>query len=274
MSIPEPAIPPDDEQWRTMLLSPFPWRRTRRIQSRIPSSPHCKMCAAPFGAPGSLLMRFMGRARWAKNPKYCAGCFAMLRANHGGAEVECSLLFADIRGSTTLAEHMAPREFTRLMGRFYDTSSEVLVNHDAFVDKFVGDEIIGIFVPAMAGASHARRAIDAAQALLTRTGHGDANGPWVPVGVGVNTGNAYVGSIGQGSDTELTAMGDVVNTTARLSSVAAAGEVLVTVPAAASAGLSLDGLERRSLNLKGKTETTDVLVLTQSLSLVTPRGAL
>src|SRR6185503_3271051 len=131
-----------------------------------------------------------------------------------------------------------------------------------FVDKFVGDEIIGIFVPAMAGASHANRAIEAAQALLRRTGHADAGGPWVPVGVGVNTGNAYVGSIGQGSDTELTAMGDVVNTTARLSSVAAAGEVLVTVPAAASAGLSLDGLERRSLNLKGKTETTDVLVLT------------
>jgi adenylate cyclase len=222
------------------------------------------MCAAPFAGPGSVVMRMMGRARWAKNPKYCAGCFGMLRANHGGAEVECSLLFADVRGSTTLAEHMSPREFTRLMGRFYDTSSEVLINHDAFVDKFVGDEIIGIFVPAMAGASHANRAIEAAQVLLTRTGHADGNGPWVPVGVGVNTGNAYVGSIGQGSDTELTAMGDVVNTTARLSSVAAAGEVLVTVSAAASAGLALEGLERRSLSLKGKAEATDVVVLNVS----------
>ena len=247
MSTPELEPSPNDERWRTMLLTPFPWRRTRRIQSRIPSSPRCKMCAAPFAGPGSLLMRLVGRARWPKNPKYCAGCFGMLRANHGGAEVECSLLFADIRGSTTLAEHMSPRDFTRLMGRFYDTSSEVLIDHDAFVDKFVGDEIIGIFVPAMAGASHARRAVEAAQALLRRTGHADPGGPWVPVGVGVNTGNAYVGSIGHGSDTELTAMGDVVNTTARLSSVASAGEILVTLSAAAGAGLPLEGLERRSL---------------------------
>jgi adenylate cyclase len=219
------------------------------------------MCAAPFAGPGSVVMRLMGRGRWPKNPKYCAGCFAMLRANHGGAEVECSLLFADIRGSTPLAEQMAPREFTRLMGRFYDASSEVLVNHDAFVDKFVGDEIIGIFVPAMAGDGHARRAIDAAQALLRRTGHGDAGGPWVPVGVGVNTGNAYVGSVGLGSDTELTAMGDAVNITARLSSAAGAGEVLVTVAAAASAELAPEGLERRSLHLKGKSEATEVVVL-------------
>jgi adenylate cyclase len=80
----------------------------------------------------------------------------------------------------------------------------------------------------------------------------------------VNTGIAYVGSVGQGEDTELTAMGDVVNTTARLASVAAEGEILVGLPAARSAGLPMDGLERRSLLLKGKTERTDVLVLTVS----------
>lgn len=79
--------------------------------------------------------------------------------------------------------------------------------------------------------------------------------------MGVHTGTAYVGSIGEGHDTEMTAMGDVVNTTARLSSVAAAGEILVTATAAASAGLSGDTLERRSLPLKGKSEPTDVLVL-------------
>jgi adenylate cyclase len=122
----------------------------------------------------------------------------MLSANHGGAEIECSLLFADVRGSAPLAEQMRPKDFMRLMGRFYDTASDVLVNHDAFVDKFVGDEIIGIFVPAMAGELHARRAIDAAQALLRRTGHEDAGEPWAPIGVGVSTGTAYVGSIGEG----------------------------------------------------------------------------
>jgi adenylate cyclase len=253
-----------DDKWRTRLLSPSPFRRIRRIHSRIPSSPRCKLCAAPFAGPGGMVMPWLGHARWAKNPTYCAGCFRMLSENHGGAEIECSLLFADVRGSTPLAEQMRPKEFTLLMGRFYDAASDVLMNHDAFVDKFVGDEIIGIFVPAMAGEQHAMRAIDAAQALLRRTGHADAGGPWVPVGVGVNTGTAYVGSVGQGSDTELTAMGDVVNTTARLSSVAAAGEVLVTRAAAARAGLSADAFERRSLPLKGKAQPTDVLVLTLS----------
>ena len=78
---------------------------------------------------------------------------------------------------------------------------------------------------------------------------------------GVNTGVAYVGSIGDSSDTEMTAMGDVVNVTARLASVAGAGELLVTAAAAAAAGLA-GNLPRRSLQLKGKTQTTEVVVLT------------
>ncbi len=248
-----------EDRWRRILLDPSSRRRKRRIHGRIPSAPRCKMCAAPFAGIGGVFMPLLGHPRWPKNPKYCAGCFRMLSANHGGAEVDCSLLFADVRGSTPLAEAMSPRDFNRLMGRFYDTAFEILVNHDAFVDKFVGDEVIGIFVPSMAGATHAARAVDAATALLRATGHLDARGPWVPVGAGVGSGIAYVGSIGEGPDTELTAMGDLVNTTARLASVAAAGETLVTAAAATAAGLPV-GLERRSLHLKGKTEPTEVVV--------------
>jgi adenylate cyclase len=161
---------------------------------------------------------------------------------------------------------MSPKEFTRLMGRFFDTATAVLVRHDGYVDKFVGDEIIGIFVPAMATESHAAHAIDAAFELLQETGHTSAGGPWVPVGVGVNTGIAYVGSVGEGPDSDLTAMGDSVNTTARLATAAAQGEILVTTAAAGSAGISIVGLESRSLSLKGKAEPTDVLVLDVSAS--------
>ena len=254
------APPPSEEKWRRLLVDQAPFLRSRRLHARLPSSPRCKLCAAPFSGPGGLLMRFVGHARWTKNPKYCTGCFRMLSSNHGGAEVDCSLLFADVRGSTTLAESTSPREFTRMMGRFFDTASKVLVDHDAIVDKFVGDEIIGIFVPAMASPQHAARAVDAARTLLTETGFGTSAGPWVPIGIGVNTGVAYVGSIGDGSDTEMTAMGDVVNVTARLSSVAGAGEILVTTAAAAAAGLP-DDLPRRSLQLKGKSRATDVVVI-------------
>jgi adenylate cyclase len=243
-----------------MLLIPGPVIERRRLLGRIPSAPRCKWCTRPFGGPGGVVMRAMGLGPWTKNAKYCSGCFRVLRQSHGGAEVECSLLFADVRGSTPLAEKMRPKEFNRLMGRFYDTATDVLVTHDAIVDKFVGDEIIGIFVPAMAGEHHARRAVAAAIELLKQTGHGGAGSPWVPVGAGVNTGPAYVGAIGEGPDTELTAMGDTVNTTARLASAAGAGEILVTAAAAANAELSLTAVERRSLTLKGKSQPTDVLI--------------
>ena len=257
---PPESPPPSEERWRRLLVDQAPFLRRRRLHAQLPSSPRCKLCAAPFSGPGGLVMRFVGHARWAKNPKYCAGCFRMLSSNHGGAEVDCSLLFADVRGSTTLAESTSPRAFNRIMGRFYDTATNVLVNHDGIVDKFVGDEIIGIFVPAMASPQHAARAIDAARVLLTETGFGTSAGPWVPIGIGVNTGVAYVGSIGDSSDTEMTAMGDVVNVTARLSSVAAAGEILVTTAAADAAGLPGD-LPRRSLELKGKSRPTEVVVI-------------
>ena len=77
----------------------------------------------------------------------------------------------------------------------------------------------------------------------------------------MNSAIAYVGSVGKGMDTEMTAMGDAVNTTARLSSAAAAGEILVPVEAAAKAGLLPNGKERRPLELKGKSNPIEVLVL-------------
>ncbi len=220
------------------------------------------MCAAPFSGLGGLVMPLFGHARWPKNPKYCTGCFQVLRAHHGGAEIECSLLFADVRGSTSLAEQMSASQFTRLMGRFFDTATSILIDEGAMVDKFVGDEVIGLFIPAMATESHAEHAIRAARRLLRDTGHGRPDDPWLPVGIGVNTAVAYVGSVGLGMDAEMTAMGDAVNTTARLSSVAAAGEILVPVEAAAKARLPTEGLERRSLDLKGKTHAIEALVLT------------
>ncbi|MDP8905293.1 MAG: adenylate/guanylate cyclase domain-containing protein [Chloroflexota bacterium] len=250
-----------EEQWRDMLLNPRPVMRMRRVLGRLPSAPRCKWCTRPFGGLGGIVMSALRLGPWTKNGKYCTGCFRALRRSHGGAEVECSLLFADVRGSTPLAEQMRPRDFNRLMGRFYDTATDVLVRHDAIVDKFVGDEIIGIFVPAMAGQQHAARAIAAAIELLQRTGHADRR-PWVPVGAGVNSGVAYVGAIGEGPDTELTAMGDTVNTTARLASVAGAGEIFVTDAAADNAQLASAATERRVLTLKGKSDLTSVRVLT------------
>ncbi len=85
--------------------------------------------------------------------------------------------------------------------------------------------------------------------------------PGLPIGVGVHTGIAFVGSVGAGANVDLTAMGDPVNVTARLASAAGAGEVFVTVDAALAAQLDESGLERRSLELRGRSEAVSVLVL-------------
>ena len=122
-------------------------RRLRRFWRTIPSAPRCKMCTSPFGPPAGPLLRLIGKGRWAGNSDYCAGCFKQLYRHRDGAEIECTLLFADIRGSTQLAESMSATDFRGLVDRFYRTAAEVLIEHEAIVDKFVGDEVVGDLHP-------------------------------------------------------------------------------------------------------------------------------
>ncbi len=184
----------------------------------------------------------------------------------GGTEAEISMLFVDVRGSTSLAEKMSAADFSRLMNRFYKAATKVLIKTDAFIDKFVGDEVIGLYFPLFTGANHARASILAAQELLQVTGHADRQGPWLPVGVGVHTGIAYVGTVSgaEGSITDITALGDNVNITARLASKAGPGEALLTDVAYVASGLQLGDLERRQLELEGKSESVGVRVLRAS----------
>ena len=231
----------------------------------LPADPRCKTCNAPFRGIGGWWMRRVGRGPWEKNPSFCRSCYQVFSSfGVGGAEIELSLLFADVRGSTTLAEGMAPAAFGAIMNRFYEAAAESLVDHDAVVDKFVGDAAVGLFVPGMAGSAYASQAIGAARDLLARTAHQGLDGGPLPVGIGVHTGVAYVGLVGKlGSELQFTALGDAVNTAARLASVAAAGEILVSALTAARAGFETRDLEVRHLTLKGRTEPVDAFVLTR-----------
>jgi adenylate cyclase len=252
-----------EEHARNRLMSNRRARRLRRFWRTLPSPPRCKICTSPFGPPFGPLLRFVGKGHWPGNPSYCSGCFRDLYTHREGAEVESTLFFADIRGSTSIAETIRPSEFRELLDRFYATAAEILVQHEAVVDKFVGDEVVGIFIPALAGPSHARRAIDAGLALLRATGN-DGGAPWVRIGIGVNTGIAFVGAVGTADHIEFTALGDAVNVAARLASAAGAGELLITSAAAIAASVEADGAERRRLDLRGKTTATEVFVLTAS----------
>jgi adenylate cyclase len=181
----------------------------------------------------------------------------------GGAEIELTMLFVDVRGSTSIAESMDDTEFSQLMNRFYEATINVLVGERAFIDKLVGDEVTALFLPGYAGEEHARRAVNAGQDLLDVTGHGDPAGPWVPVGVGIHTGMAWVGSIAgaSGDAADFTALGDNVNIAARLASSAAQGEVIISEATYSAAQVTNSQLERRELQLKGKSELVNVRVL-------------
>jgi adenylate cyclase len=171
------------------------------------------------------------------------------------------MIFADVRGSTGLAERASPADFSRLMNRFYKVATGVLLETEAVIDKFVGDEVVALYVPALAGAEHPSAAVRAGRELLRATGHGDPRGPWLPVGIGIHTGTAFVGAVGAEGVTDITALGDAVNTAARLASAAGPGEALVSEATSAAAGLGTGGLERRRLQLKGRSEPVGVRVL-------------
>jgi adenylate cyclase len=256
-----PTEPTLEEQWYQMLTEGEPRKRyVYHLLGLLPSDPRCKMCASPFKGWGGFLMHLAGRDQSKYNPRFCQPCE---KFDHpGGAEVPLTMLFADVRGSTKLAEEMSAREFSQLINRFYKVATHVLIQTDALVDRLMGDEAIGLYIPGFAGPEHPRRAIEAAQDLLKLTGHRDTQGPWLPVGIGVHTGTAFVGVVGgEGNPADFTALGDNVNITARLASEAGPGEILISDAAYAAANLDREDLERRELELKGKSELTGVRVM-------------
>jgi adenylate cyclase len=204
-------------------------------------------------------MRIAGSRPSIKNPNYCSICEKTARDYPGGAEVELALLFADLRGSTSLAERMSPGEFKKRIDRFYAVATDTLIDADAFVDRLVGDQVVGLFMPGMAGHEYARKAISAAAELVSRVFR-EAD---LPVGAGVHAGVAYVGTVEgtSGVERDIAAVGDAVNTTARLASAAGAGEVLISEDAVRSSGFDPKGLEVRRLELKGKANPMSVHVL-------------
>lgn len=256
-----------EEMWSKLLTEGNVYsRHARRLFGRLPRDPRCVECHTPFEGWGGALARVVRGTRPSpKNPRFCTDCHFVTSEFPGGAEIELSMLFVDVRGSTTLAESMNATEFGALMNRFYEATIKVLVHANAFIDKLVGDEVTALFIPGYVGPRHPESAVEAGRALLRVTGHGESGGPWIPVGVGVHTGVAWVGSIvGASGSADFTALGDNVNVAARLASQAGAGEVLVTEATLAASGVEIGHLERRELQLKGKSAPVSVRVLTPS----------
>lgn len=253
----------NNEIWRQVLTGEMhDFNKTRHLFKYIPSNPRCRMCNAPFAGIGGPIMRIFYKKRpSSRNPNFCNFCETLTKNNPGGAEIELTMLFADVRGSTALGETLEAAAFSRCLNRFYKIAADALMQTDAMIDKLVGDEIIGLYIVGIAGSDHAKKAFEGAKEILKGTGHDRANGPWLPVGVGIHTGVAFVGSVGS-TDTfsDFTALGDAMNTAARLASKAGAGEIVMSEEAWRAAKPE-ENYEQRSLELKGKSQPVLVRVI-------------
>lgn len=262
-----PTETPIDEQWRAFLAGNIEGlEQLKRLFRRIPAAPRCKLCQAPFTGIGGAFLRFTPWRRWQANSTLCSICTGSLGDTIGGAEVEATFLFADIRGSTTVAEHMRPKDYRHILERFYRTCAKSVDDNGGLVDKYLGDGVVAFFVPVFTGdGGPAASAIRAGRAILDGVGPRGSSPAWLPVGVGIHTGLTYIGVLGtEGGQLDFTGVGDVVNTAARLGSVAGAGELLVSDATARRANLATRDLERRMLELKGREELVEVVVLADS----------
>jgi adenylate cyclase len=254
-----------EEFWRswTMEGPPKNKRRQQRFFRFLPSDARCKFCFAPFdGTSGTLVKAIFQVSSSRFNPHYCNFCDDFANKFQGGAEVPITMLFVDVRGSTTLAERIGQKEFGSLINRFYVESTTVLSHADAMIEKLAGDEVSAIFTRGISGEDYSRRAMEAAEDLLKVTGHGEGQEPWIPVGIGIHTGEAFVGSVGKPNGImEVAVLGDVPNTAARLTALAAPGEILVSADAMIDAQMITQDLEKRHLDLKGRSEGIDAYVL-------------
>jgi adenylate cyclase len=141
--------------WQALLVDGYePLKKAQRIFRRLPRDPRCKLCQNPFAGIGGKLVGLMGRKPSRKNPNLCQYCFDHLP--NGGIEIDIGLVFADVRGSTTVGAQSTATEFAERLNRFYATATDVLIHHDGVVDKLIGDEVMALFIPGVAGSTAAR----------------------------------------------------------------------------------------------------------------------
>jgi adenylate cyclase len=260
--------PPMGARWEAILRGEsrlaHVHRYGRRAFGLFPSPWRCKFCNAPFNGPGAEIVRWIGYAPSRKNPTICARCIE--HAPEGGAVVPLTVVFADVRGYTAFSENLDPIELTTIVMRFYTTASKALLAHDGLLAQIAGDQVMALFVPGLAGRDYRSRAVAAAQALLVGIGYGSAAGSWLRVGVGIASGEEFVGNVGGGGFKDFTAIGDVTNTAARLTAAAGGGEILLDATTYAAVADAFPGAAEERLELKGKREPVATFRITAEAS--------
>ncbi|MDB6128573.1 MAG: cyaA 2 [Verrucomicrobia bacterium] len=189
-------------------------------------------------------------------------------ATLGGEEREVTILFADLRGFTTLSEKLTPPELLALLNRYLDRMSAEIERHGGVIDKFIGDAIMALFGAPIAQGNSAERALSAAlameHALIALNAEFAAEGrPPLAIGVGVNTARVVAGNIGSHRRLNYSVIGDGVNVAARLQSLTRTTEYRTNIitSAATIASVPKGIFSTRALGhvtVKGRTEAVDI----------------
>jgi adenylate cyclase len=255
---PTAVLPPDtapmSPRWVAMLRGEsalaFPQRAGRRLFALMPSPWRCKFCNAPFRGPHAGTMKRLGYAPSRKNPHLCARCIE--HAPEGGAVVPVTVLFADVRGYTSSCERMKPTQVTEFVHHFYTTASAALLAQEGLLGQIAGDEVEALFVPGLAGPQYRQKAVEAARSLVRVVRYMDSPAGTLDVGIGIASGEEFVGNVGGGGYKDFAAVGDVTNTAARLTAAASNGEIVVDAETYGAAARAYPDARQRQLVLKGK----------------------
>lgn len=222
--------------WHTIFALGHPaLKKQHRLHRLLPSPPRCRLCLAPFAGLGGWWLGRRGKQPSSRNPHYCAACDGFLQAFPGGAEVDMTLLFVDIRGSTDYATHHSPAEVSQRVNLFLDAATRAITDHDGFIMAFYGDCVVAVWPPGFAGPDHPAKALAAARALIRPDLIPASRTAPVQVGVGLHRGPVYICTVAaaKGLFRDVSVFGANVNLCARLAAAAPAGHLLASTATAA-----------------------------------------
>ena len=184
----------------------------------------------------------------------------------GGVNQEVTVMFADIRGFTTMSETMEPGRVVEILNEYFTRVTDVIFDNGGTLDKYIGDAVMAVFGAPISKGNDAAAAVNSAmqiQRLLIELNRDAAAREWpeLRVGIGINTGNAIAGNIGSPRRLDYTVVGDAVNTAQRLMTNAAGGQILISESTAKKLGktgktIDLDRLPE--LKVKGRSEAVPV----------------
>lgn len=178
----------------------------------------------------------------------------------GGESQRITLLFADVRGFTTMAEKMNPREAVEVLNEFFSRMTNVIFEHDGTLDKYLGDGLMALFGAPFALQNDAEAAVRAAvdmQKSLAELNVSSGKAP-LSIGIGIHTGEAVVGFLGTERRMDYTAIGDTVNVASRLTSQAGPSQIVISSATHARLTQQIPCSQLSAMKLKGRAEPIDV----------------